>query len=220
MDMFPGGIPLAGGGEDRDGLEMDVLKVRLGPVLPHWPAGLVLHCSLQGDVVTEARAEVLGGAGEAGDEPNPRARALDNIVSVLVLAGWEHAAAQARRLRDAALGTGDGPVDLSGLVQLQRRVRRARVLRWSLRGLRPLTEEEVCHQGLPADTAGDTFDRLVRMVDRSATGTGLDDRPAVRAEHLGRLVVGLDLAAARLVLASLDLHGLRAGQSQHEAAHG
>ena len=27
----PGGIPLAGGGPDRDGLEMDVLTVPLGP---------------------------------------------------------------------------------------------------------------------------------------------------------------------------------------------
>ncbi|WP_143553999.1 hypothetical protein [Serinicoccus sp. CUA-874] len=52
---------------------MDVLKVRLGPVLPYWPAGLVLHCSLQGDVVTEARAEVLGAADEAGDETDARA---------------------------------------------------------------------------------------------------------------------------------------------------
>ncbi|GMA41922.1 hypothetical protein [Mobilicoccus caccae] len=39
MEMAPGGIPLAGGAEDRDGLEMDVLEVPLGPVLPHWPPG-------------------------------------------------------------------------------------------------------------------------------------------------------------------------------------
>lgn len=220
MDMSPGGIPLAGGGEDRDGLEMDVLKVRVGPVLPYWPAGLVLHCSLQGDVVTEARAEVLGAADEAGDETDARARALDNIVSFLALAGWEDAAAQARTLRDAALGAGEDPVDLRGLERLQRRVRRSRLLRWSLRGLRPLTEEEVRHQGLPADSAGDTYDRLVRMVDRAAAASRLGDRPAVRVEHLGKLVVGLDLAAARLVLASLDLHELRAHHAQHEAAHG
>ena len=48
MDMSPCGIPLAQGGEDRNRLEMDVLNVRLGPVLPHWPAGLVLRCALQG----------------------------------------------------------------------------------------------------------------------------------------------------------------------------
>ena len=59
MEMSPGGIPLAEGGEDRDGLEMDVLHVPLGPVLPHWPAGLVLRCTLQGDVIVSAEAEQL-----------------------------------------------------------------------------------------------------------------------------------------------------------------
>ncbi|WP_202980379.1 hypothetical protein [Serinicoccus marinus] len=81
MEMSPDGIPLAEGGEDRDGLEMDVLAVRLGPVLPHWPAGLVLHCSLQGDVLTGARAELLGAECEGGDAADPRTRALDRVVS-------------------------------------------------------------------------------------------------------------------------------------------
>ncbi|WP_341855484.1 hypothetical protein [Brachybacterium sp. GPGPB12] len=58
MDMAPAGIPLAQAGEDRDGLEMDVLQLPLGPVLPFWPAGLVLRCSLQGDVVVDAEASL------------------------------------------------------------------------------------------------------------------------------------------------------------------
>ncbi len=69
MEMAPSGIPLAEGGEDRDGLEMDVLHLPLGPVLPHWPAGLVLRCALQGDVVVEATAEVLAAA-DAADGPD------------------------------------------------------------------------------------------------------------------------------------------------------
>ncbi|RIK13719.1 MAG: hypothetical protein DCC50_12140 [Acidobacteria bacterium] len=220
MDMSPGGIPLAEGGEDRDGLQLDVLKVRLGPVLPHWPAGLVLHCALQGDVVTEVRAEVLDAGDEGRDDADALARALDNLVSVLALAGWEGAAAQARRIRDAALETGDRPEDLEGLERLRRRVRRSWTLRWSLRGLRPLTEEEVRHHGLPPDAVGDTYDRLIRMMDRAATGTRQDDRPVFRVEHLALLVIGLDLAAARLVLASLDVHELQADHTQHEVAHG
>lgn len=47
----PGGIAVAAGGPDRDGLEMDILHLRLGPVLADWPAGLVLWCSLQGDAI-------------------------------------------------------------------------------------------------------------------------------------------------------------------------
>ena len=66
MDMAPAGIALAQGGEDRDGLEMDVLHLRLGPVLPFWPVGLVLRCSLQGDVIVDAEASVI----DAGDQPS------------------------------------------------------------------------------------------------------------------------------------------------------
>src|SRR5699024_7110981 len=62
MDMAPEGISLAQGGQDRDGLEMDVLHLPLGPVLPFWPAGLVLDCSLQGDVVVDAAASVVDGS--------------------------------------------------------------------------------------------------------------------------------------------------------------
>ena len=220
MDMSPGGIPLAEGGEDRDGLEMDVLKIRLGPVLPHWPAGLVLDCSLQGDLITEARAEVLSAGDASGDEAGARARQLDNLVSVLALAGWEDAAAQARKVRDAALGTEHGPADGNGLERLRRRVRRSWTLRWSLRGLRPLTEEEVRHHGLPVDAVGDTYDRVIRMVDRAAEATRHSDRPALRADHLAQLLVGLDLAAARLVLASLDLRELQADHAEHGVADG
>ncbi|MGX5654583.1 hypothetical protein ACWKWC_07410, partial [Geodermatophilus nigrescens] len=76
MDMpMPGGVPLAGSDPDGPGadgpgadeLDLDVLHVPLGPVLPAWPAGLVLHCTLAGEVVRAARAEVL----PAGAEPDP-----------------------------------------------------------------------------------------------------------------------------------------------------
>lgn len=54
MDMAgPGGVALASGAPDRDGLEMDRLHVQLGPVLASWPAGLVVWCTLAGDVVTQ-----------------------------------------------------------------------------------------------------------------------------------------------------------------------
>ena len=223
MDMSPGGIPLAEGGEDRDGLEMDVLNVRLGPVLPHWPAGLLLHCSLQGDVIVEARAELVdGAAGQVDDVPGP-ARCMDNVVSLLALAGWDAAAAEARIIRDATLD--HGGQDKARLDRLRRKVRRSVLLRQSLRGVRSLSEEDIHRQGLPAGATGDTYDRLVGMLDRAAADdTG--ERPArdgdtgLRTDHLARLVTGLDLATARLVVASLDTHALRAGHADHGASHG
>ena len=39
MEM-PGGLPMAGQGEDRDGLTLDRLHVPLGPLLSDWPTGL------------------------------------------------------------------------------------------------------------------------------------------------------------------------------------
>ena len=129
-----GGIPLAEGGEDRDGLEMDVLKVRLGPVLPHWPAGLVLRCSLQGDVIVEARAELLDGTAARDERRRSRLRRrLDNIASLLALAGWDDAAAEAagsatprsaaRRRSGWSGARASAPAGPS-----------SRTLRWSLRG--------------------------------------------------------------------------------------
>jgi hypothetical protein len=217
MDMSPGGIPLAEGGEDRDGLEMDVLDVRLGPVLPHWPAGLVLRCSLQGDVITTAHAELVDTIQHDDADPHDPARRLDNLASVLTLAGWDDAAAQARRIRDAALGLGGEEGADARLARLRRKVRRSWLLRWSLQGLRPLSEDDVDRHGLPADATGDSYDRLIRMLDRADAG---EHAPAYSTDHLAHLVTGLDLATARLVVASLDVHELRAGDSEHEVSHG
>jgi hypothetical protein len=219
MDMAPGGIPLAEGGEDRDGLRMDVLTVRLGPVLPHWPAGLVLRCLLQGDVITAADAE-LDPALHLEAPPHTRVRSLDNAVSVLALAGWDDAAAQARRIRDAVLEHGWSAPANVGLRRLRRRVRRSWLLRWSLRDVAELSVGEVHQRGLPSDAVGDTYDRLIRMLDRAGADV-VQDRPrAYSVEALAQAIIGLDLATARLALASLDAEELRTARSAHEAPHG
>lgn len=69
MEMAPSGIPLAEGAQDRDGLEMDVLHLGLGPVLAHWPAGVRLRCVLSGDVVTEATVALLDAEHRPAPEP-------------------------------------------------------------------------------------------------------------------------------------------------------
>lgn len=156
-DMHPAGLELAGGEDDlRDGLGMDVLHVPLGPVLPDWPAGLVLRTVLSGDVVVRAEVEVLPGAedalgGEAAERtdaavPEGVARRLDAAARVLRLAGAPDLAARAVRLRDApppprlrGLSTSNGGQnaeeahEVRGVRELRGRVERSRVLRWSLR---------------------------------------------------------------------------------------
>jgi hypothetical protein len=49
----PYGRPLAGRADDRDGLKLDQILVRVGPFLPPFPPGLELDVRIQGDVIQE-----------------------------------------------------------------------------------------------------------------------------------------------------------------------
>jgi hypothetical protein len=227
--VLPGGVAMADRGADRDGLMLDRLHVTLGPALYPWPAGLTVRLVLQGDVVQEAAAELLP-AGSRLSVP-PAVRLLDQAQSLLVLAGWPGAARDARRLRDA-VRAGAAP---TGYRRWATRVRRSRMLRWSLSGLGPLPAEptdgpERAHptpngggdgrtragssgqarsrtgaSGGGSGPADDVYGRLSAWLD------GLDAVFAGRAIELvepdpGVLpaaLAGGDLAAARLVVASL-----------------
>ncbi|WP_432482751.1 hypothetical protein [Kineococcus esterisolvens] len=215
---MPGGIGTASGREDRDGLEMDVLHVPLGPVLPHWPAGLVLTCTLQGDVVVEATAEVLdpaedpGGPGTGDPRRDVLVSRCDSAARLLAVAGWDSAAGEARRVRDRCLDGAPLAECAAPLEHLARRVARSRSLRWSLRGSRTATGPDD-HEGV------ELLDRLRgwleqaraagRAPEDAGTGTGRDAGP-VPPEALPDLVTGLDLAAVRLVVAGADVAVVRA----------
>ncbi len=224
MDMAPGGIPLAGGGDDRDGLEMDVLLVPLGPVLPCWPAGLVLRCSLQGDVVVAAEVEVLtAGWSTPAPDLSPRAvaaRLCDQARQVLELSGWGSTAQQAARVRDDLLTGADAAACLVRLGRLRATVERSRLLRWSLRDLGRARTTHAATKDRSTRPVGDVHDRLLGFL-RSA-GDMLNERLDGDADHraghqlralspgagtdpheLPDLVTGLDLAAVRLVVASV-----------------
>ncbi len=220
MDMAPEGIPLAEGGEDRDGLEMDVLHLPLGPVLPFWPAGLVLRCSLQGDVVVNAEASMVDGrnddeddgAGAAGPSAGPAPAAVvrcDQVMALLALAGAEDAASGARRARDALL-CGDEDAARDAVERLDRTVRRSWLLRSSLRGVLLLDRAGLERHGLPGHCRGDAHDRLLSRVERiRAEAGGTEPTPAedggVPWAVVPDLVTGLELGSVRLAVASLDL---------------
>jgi hypothetical protein len=245
MDVGPvRGLPMAHEGDDRDGLRLDRLHVPLGPVLPDWPAGLVVRLTLQGDVVQEAEPEVLGGGGGSfWDEPWRRAAAgervataeaaryraaahLDSLGRLLSVAGWGAAATAARRLRDDILA-GDAPGRLRpDARRFARRVGRTRTLAWLTTGLGVLSIAEAAAAGAGGRAAGDVTARYRRWCDDLDVAVAvLEDASPFRPASLepprgpagdagpasaGMLAVlpgllaGAELAAARLIVASLD----------------
>jgi hypothetical protein len=200
MDMpLPGGLAMADVAEDRDGLALDVLHLPLGPVLPEWPAGLVVDVVLQGDVIASAGARFLDGAeGRRGTgAPGGVVRELDAVARVLAIAGWAGPAARARALRDR-VRAGAAREEVAGeLTALVRRVVRSRVLRLMLRGV-------------GRDQRADVAALLRRRMSRiGAYAAGLPvpvgdepDVPDVR--ELGGRLAGAELAAARLLIAVFD----------------
>lgn len=207
MDMSgPGGIPLASGEDDRDGLEMDVLHVQLGPVLAFWPSAIIVGCTLHGDVITQVEVrdsptnEPSTGAESASDRAAYR---LDCVTRLLSLAGAEDLAALARRCRDRAV---DG--EIPDLATLWRRVERSRLLRWSLRDVGVIEEPAAREHGWPSGWVGDTYDRLRRLLEEP-TAAGLS--VAAVAAALPDILAGAELASARLTVASLLSHPAVAG---------
>jgi hypothetical protein len=188
---MPAGIPLARGGNARDGLHMDVLHLPLGPVLPAWPPGLVLHCTVQGDVVQDARAEVLPAATRGAPDgdlvPGSPADRCDRVARVLGLAGWADAAASAARLRDELLDGGDPAARRASLERLARRVRRSRTLRWAV----------------PADVHG----YLLGLLDDAVAAPSGAPTPVafLPLDELAPLVTGRELGALRLLIAAAEL---------------
>jgi hypothetical protein len=211
----PGGLAMAGRGPDRDGLSLDRLRVPLGPILPDWPCGLVVDTVLQGDVIQEVTVRWLGGGESFWTEPWDRAAAgrlvtrgeaerrraaahLDSLSRLLSVAGWATAAGRARTLRDRLLADAPREALTAPYERFARQVRRSRTLRWMLRGV-----------GSAED--GDAMARLGRWLTatRAAIASIADEAPLneerpPRNDLHTELLVGAELAAARLIIASLD----------------
>ncbi len=220
MDMAPDGIALAEGAEDdRDGLEMDALPVRLGPVLPHWPPGLVLDTILHGDLVVKAEARILArpSTALAGGDPADAAaiaaaRRCDELVTFLALAGWGVGVDRAGSARNACLGHRFADADAT-LQILHDQARRSRLLEWSLAGVGVVSAERAAELGLPRAMAGDCRHRLLRLVEAAESATAFAASPdapptparGVPAAALGPLVSGCDLAVVRLIIASMGM---------------
>ncbi|RFS85790.1 hypothetical protein D0T12_12490 [Actinomadura spongiicola] len=181
-------VGMADRADDRDGLRLDVLHVPLGPVLAHWPAGLRVDLTLQGDVVQAAEVVAVDTAdGTFWHEGRRAARRLDGVARLLRVAGWDAAGERAALLRDEAL---EGVPDVARRFhRFARRVGRSRVLRWMTRNA--------------ADVDGWLRDIGAALEGRPAAGRPSEPWPEVLAGLPPRLE-GADLGEARLIVAGLD----------------
>jgi hypothetical protein len=197
----PLGLAMAERAADRDGLKLDVLHVPLGPALPDWPAGLVLHLTLQGDVIQAVEVAVMDGSADGSsfwDEPwlrsaqgeqvttadAERRRAashLDSVGRLLAVAGWESAADQARVLRDEIIAGAPGSEVAPRVAKLARRTGRSRTLRWMLGDVGVVDREMAGRHGLIGPSArhlGDAFARLTGWLDEISQAMERRDDPA------------------------------------------
>ncbi len=208
----PGGLPLASGADDdRDGLEMDVLHLPLGPVLPSWPAGLAVVLTLAGDVVTAVEVRVA----DAAPANHAAAYRLDAAARLLELAGAGELAGRARVGRDRLLdGEGFDPA------HLRRTVERARVLRWSLRRVGVVAAEDATGRGWPSAWEGDAHDRLLRLLHPLPDTGSAPTTFAPIAPSLPALLSGSELGSAQLTVASLVGHPVDASTTSDPSRTG
>jgi hypothetical protein len=141
----PYGRPMPERADDRDGLKLDYLPVRVGPLFTPFPVGLALDVKLQGDVIQQATVEsfVPGTDGsslfdDALKTPVPvrdlevaRARShLHWLSDAVTVAGSPSLSERILRLaRRVAAGDGDE------IRALERTLRRRGFLGWSTRGV-------------------------------------------------------------------------------------
>ena len=211
---------MAGTGPDRDGLELDVLQVSVGPVLPGWPTGLVMHAAMQGDVLSDVTLAWSDDRppGQPAD-PGPW-WVLDAVAQFLLVAGLRAEAQLAATGRDDLRSREPDRVARGRRIArtVARCIRRSAALRWSVRGVGILPGSS----GPDGDgESGDVWQRVTawcdaldRLEDRpTAAGT---ERPEVSGQQrepvglaeLAAALEGAELATARLTVASADLRGV------------
>lgn len=159
----PYGRPMAGRADDRDGLTLDQLPVRMGPLLAPLPPGLTLHVTLQGDVVQDVDVEDNPFDGVVAPAPAGLAPFLRAVTEPVPVAELELARARhhlrwlARALAVHGLGAlarrvlrlagGLGPSDGDAVDALARTVRRTGVLRWATAGVGVASAEALADAG-------------------------------------------------------------------------
>lgn len=204
MGGTPYGRPMAMTGDDRDGLALDQLHLRLGPFLPWLPPGMVMDVTMQGEVLQQvvARTAAPASSDPTGWLPDEQVSAVRHELRRLALALHVHGldALAVRAARLAARLAARPAADDRGVERLCRSIRRSGLL-WGVRGVGSL------------DGLGDASDRwqarLSRLIRLARAGEGpedseaTDERGDVDDDDLAAALQGMTVTDAVTTVVSL-----------------
>lgn len=200
MGGVPYGRSMAMTGEDRDGLALDQLHLRLGPFLDAFPGGLVLDVTLQGEVVQECVAARAGDAGSTQGSVDE----LRHLAWALHLAGLDGLAARAARLAHGEAERFERSALAHDFGRLGRRIKRSGWL-WNLRGVGPADGLDAAQRWRRRlDGLDQAFAAARTQGDADSTG-GRSAVGTCSIGALGDLLEGLTVTDAVTTIASLDL---------------
>ncbi|WP_123918399.1 hypothetical protein [Georgenia muralis] len=145
---------------------------------------------MQGDVLSDVDLSWADAPPPQDGVSDPAVCALDALSGFLIVAGWPAAAREAREARDARRSSPDQAEAVKLVNRLTRKVSRSRALAWSVRGIAPALGD------------GDVLGRVRRWCDAAEHGAPVH---AVSLEELAAALEGMELAAARLAVASVEL---------------
>ncbi len=207
----PYGRPMPERADDRDGLKLDYLPVRVGPLFAPFPPGLALDVKLHGDVIAEATLENFAGASTRGttifdralshtvpirDLELARCRSLLYWLSdAVAVAGPASLSERILRLAErVAVGEGD---TIRGL---ERALRRRGFFGWNTRGVGVLKANTIERAGGPvARASGSAVDK--RTEDEAYRRIGFDPVVQDAGDASARWVQRIREAAQSLDLA-------------------
>jgi hypothetical protein len=209
----PYGRPLAGRANDRDGLKLDQILIRVGPFLPPFPQGLMLDVKIQGDVIQEVSIPAAGNGFAVGTtdlftaaltRPVPvaelelaRARHhLAWLAEALRVSGLEAYGRRVLQLARTVRPDAAQPVD-----DLSRRLRRNLSLPWGTRGVGVVTASQASAlPGGPVARASG-IDHDVRSLDPAYQRLGFAPLVLAGGDALARWRLRLAEAQQALALA-------------------
>ena len=200
MGGTPYGRAMAMTADDRDGLSLDRLELRLGPFLGQLPGGLVADVALQGEVIQSIEFACAGSKSfVTADRAVPVARRLLWLSHALHVQGLDAFAVGAARLARRSARLDDDPGLARDFASLRRR------MRWT--GLRSALRSVGDRDGR------DTLARWSAHLDAIAASLdGADSRPVsadgsmpITAAELAEMITGLALTDAVSTIIGFDI---------------